>query len=149
MDRETNSRTNGSVRPDEVIPPPSGASIQARQLAKDAVFMIPNLVKLLGRLIKDPRVPRRSKLLLMAAVGYVISPIDILPEMIPIAGLLDDLFLVTFALHHLIERAGEELVLEHWDGPQDLLDVIRSVLGTANDLVPQKIRNLLGRLAGG
>ena len=148
MDPENTSGTNGSVRPDEVIPPKSGGSIQARQLARDAVLMLPNLVKLLGRLIKDPRVPRRSKLVLLASFGYVLSPIDILPEVIPVAGILDDLFLVVFALNHLIERAGEEVVLEHWDGPQDILEVIRSVISGANDLVPQKIRKLLGRLAG-
>ena len=138
----------GSVRPDEVIPPEGGGALQARQLVRDTAMMLPNLVKLLGRLVKDPRVPRRSKLVLLAAVGYVISPIDIVPEMIPIAGILDDLFLVAFALNHLIERAGEDIVIEHWDGPQDILEMVRSILGTVNDLVPQKIRKLLGRLAG-
>lgn len=122
--------------------------MQLRALARDSVLMLPNLVKLLARLIKDPRVPRRSKLVLMAAIGYVMSPIDFLPEVIPVAGILDDLFIIVFALNHLIERAGEEVVLEHWDGPQDLLGMMRSVLSTANDLVPAKIRKLLGRLAG-
>jgi uncharacterized membrane protein YkvA (DUF1232 family) len=145
---DPDQRPSDSIRPDEVIPPESGGSIQVRQLAKDAALMLPNLVKLLSRLVKDPRVPRRSKLVLLAAVGYVISPIDILPEMIPVAGILDDLFLVAFALNHLIERAGEEIVVEHWDGPQDILEMVRSALGTVNDLVPQKIRRLLGRLAG-
>lgn len=146
---EGDQRPGGSIRPDEVIPPQSGGSVQVRQLAKDAALMLPNLVKLLSRLVKDPRVPRRSKLVLLAAVGYVISPIDIIPEMIPVAGILDDLFLVAFALNHLIERAGEEIVVEHWDGPQDILEMVRSALGTINDFVPQKIRRLLGRLAGG
>lgn len=149
MNRDRISKPRSDrVRPDEVIPPHGGSAVQLRQLARDSVLMLPNLVKLLGRLIKDPRVPRRSKLVLMAAVGYVMSPIDLLPEMIPIAGMLDDIFIVIFALNHLIERAGEEVVLEHWDGPQDLLGMIKSVLSTANDLVPAKIRKLLGRLAG-
>lgn len=122
--------------------------MQLRQLARDSVLMLPNLIKLLSRLIKDPRVPRRSKLVLMVAIGYVMSPIDLLPDVIPVAGIIDDLFLIVFALNHLVERAGEEIVLEHWDGPQDLLGMMRSVLRTANDLVPAKIRVLLGRLAG-
>jgi uncharacterized membrane protein YkvA (DUF1232 family) len=147
MDQTSASRSN-SVRADEVIPPEGGAGLQLRHLAKDSVLMLPNLIKLLGRLIKDPRVPRRSKLVLLAAIAYVMSPIDILPEVIPVAGIIDDLFLIVFALNHLIERAGEDLVLEHWDGPQDLLGMMRSVLNTANDLVPVKIRKLLGRLAG-
>jgi uncharacterized membrane protein YkvA (DUF1232 family) len=142
------SKDRKAIRPDEVIPPKGGASIQARQLARDAALMLPNLVKLLGRLLKDPRVPRRSKLVLGASIAYVMSPIDLLPEIIPVAGMLDDLFLVVFALNHLIDRAGEEVVLEHWDGPQDLLGMIRSVLSTMNEIVPGRIRRLLGRLAG-
>lgn len=140
--------SSNSVRPDEVIPPHGGAALQARQLAKDAVLMLPNLIKLLGRLLKDPRVPRRSKIVVGAVLAYVVSPVDLLPDIIPIAGVLDDFFLVVFALNHLIERAGEEVVLEHWDGPQDILSMVRSLLRTITDLVPTKIRRLLGRIAG-
>lgn len=140
--------SSDSVRPDEVIPPEGGSVLAVRQLAKDAVLMLPNLIKLLGRLLKDPRVPRRSKIVVGAVMAYVVSPVDILPDFIPVAGILDDLFLVVFALNHLIERAGEEVVLEHWDGPQDILSMVRSVLTTITELVPVKIRKLLGRLAG-
>jgi uncharacterized membrane protein YkvA (DUF1232 family) len=140
--------SSNSVRPDEVIPPEGGSVLAVRQLAKDAVLMLPNLIKLLGRLLKDPRVPRRSKIVVGAVMAYVVSPVDILPDFIPVAGILDDLFLVVFALNHLIERAGEEVVLEHWDGPQDILSMVRSVLTTITELVPVKIRKLLGRLAG-
>ena len=137
-----------SVKPDEVIPPGGGAGLQARNLARDAVLMLPNLVKLLGRLLKDPRVPRRSKLVMGAALAYVVSPVDLIPEIIPVAGMIDDIFMVAFSLNHLIKRAGEEVVLEHWDGPQDLLSLIRSVLDTVSDLVPARIRRTMGRLAG-
>ena len=137
-----------AVRPDEVIPPEGGTGIQIRQLAVDAALMLPNLIKLLGRLLKDPRVPRRSKILLGVSFAYVLSPIDLLPEFIPVAGLLDDIFLVAFALNHLIERAGEELVIEHWDGPQDLLGMLQSVLSTVTDVVPVRIRRMMSKLAG-
>jgi uncharacterized membrane protein YkvA (DUF1232 family) len=137
-----------AIRPDEVIPPQGGAGLQARQLAVDAVLMLPNLIKLLSRLIKDPRVPRRSKMLLGGSLVYVMSPIDLLPEFIPVAGVLDDIFLVAFALNHLIERAGPEIVTEHWDGPQDLLGMIQSVLQTVTDVVPVRIRRMMSRLAG-
>jgi len=136
------------IRPDEVIPAEGGASLQVRQLARDAVFMLPNLLKLLGRLLKDPRVPRRSKVVVAAALAYVVSPIDLLPEFIPVVGVVDDVFVVAFSLNHLLKRAGEDVVMEHWDGPQDLLGLIRSVLDTVADLVPARIRRTLGRLAG-
>ena len=137
-----------AIRPDEVIPPEGGAGLQARQLAVDAVLMLPNLLKLLGRLLKDPRVPRRSKILLGASFAYVLSPIDLLPDFIPVAGIMDDIFLVAFALNHLIERAGEEIVVEHWDGPQDILGMIQSVLSTVTDVVPVQIRRIMSKLAG-
>src|SRR5688572_19567713 len=110
--------------------------------------MLPNLLKLLGRLLKDPRVPRRSKLLLGGSLAYVMSPIDVLPDFIPVAGVMDDVFLVAFALNHLIERAGHEIVVEHWDGPQDVLGMIQSVLQTVTDVVPVRIRRMMSKLAG-
>ena len=137
-----------AVRPDEVIPPQGAAGVQIRKLAVDAALMLPNLVKLLSRLLKDPRVPRRSKILLGASFAYVLSPIDLLPEFIPVAGVLDDIFLVALALNHLIERAGEDIVVEHWDGPQDILGMIQSVLSTVSDVVPVQIRRIMSKLAG-
>jgi uncharacterized membrane protein YkvA (DUF1232 family) len=143
------SENSKPIQPDEVIPPQGGAMLQARLLARDTVLLLPNLIKLLGRLLKDPRVPRRSKIVVGAVIAYVVSPIDLIPDFIPVAGVLDDVFLVVFALNHLIERAGEEVVVEHWDGPQDILSMVRSILQTATELVPARIRRILGRLAGG
>jgi uncharacterized membrane protein YkvA (DUF1232 family) len=65
-----------------------------------------------------------------------------------VVGLLDDVFMVAFALNHLIERAGEEIVLEHWDGPQDLLGMIKSTLSTVTDVIPVRIRRMMSKLAG-
>jgi len=134
-------------RPDDVIPP-EGASIQARQLVKDAVLMLPNLVKLVGRLLKDPRVPRRSKVALGLAAVYVASPIDLVPEVIPVIGWADDIIFVLLAIDSLIERAGPEIVEEHWDGPGDILSLIREVLGAMRSLVPNKLSRALDRIGG-
>jgi uncharacterized membrane protein YkvA (DUF1232 family) len=136
-----------SIRPDDVIAPGDQGSVQVRKLAKDVAGMFPNLVKLLSRLVRDPRVPRRSKLVVGFALAYVLSPIDLLPEFIPVIGFADDALLVAFALNHLVNVAGEEVVLEHWDGPRDLLEMIRSVLEVASDLVPAKVRRMFSRLS--
>jgi uncharacterized membrane protein YkvA (DUF1232 family) len=137
-----------SIRPDEVISPGGGSSIQLRQLARDSLLLLPNLIKLLGRLLRDQRVPRRSKLVVATAMAYVVSPVDLLPEVIPVVGVVDDVLVATLAINHLIAVAGEDVVLEHWDGPRDLLDLVRSVLDVANDLVPPKVRRLFRGLAG-
>jgi uncharacterized membrane protein YkvA (DUF1232 family) len=136
-----------SVRPDDVITP-GGASIQGRQLVKDAAFMLPNLVKLVARLLRDPRVPRRSKIALGLAAAYVASPIDLIPEFIPVIGWADDVIFMLMAIDSLIERAGPEIVEEHWDGPGDLLGLIRDVLGLARNVVPRRLTKALDRLTG-
>ena len=136
------------LRPDEVITPSGGASAQMRKLASDAVYLLPNLIKLLGRLVRDPRVPRRSKVVIGAALAYLVSPVDLIPEFVPVVGFADDVLLVSYAVNHLIEVAGEDVVLEHWDGPRDMLELVRSVLEVASDLVPPQLKRLIGRLSG-
>jgi len=137
-----------SIRPDELIPPDGGASMQASLLARDAVLMLPNLIKLVGRLLKDPRVPRRSKVALGLAAAYVASPIDLVPEFIPVIGWADDVLVILFAIDSLIERSGPEVVAEHWDGPGDLLAMIRDVTGLARSMVPKRLTQTLDRIFG-
>jgi uncharacterized membrane protein YkvA (DUF1232 family) len=141
------SEDTNRVRPDEVLPP-NGKSIQARQLITDAVFMMPNIVKLIGRLLKDPRVPRRAKITLGLAAAYVASPIDLIPEVIPVVGWADDVLIVMFAIDSLIDRAGEEVLRDHWDGPGDLLSLVRDVVGLSRNLVPKRLSNIIDRLNG-
>ena len=135
------------IRPDDVLPP-EGASIQSRKLVTDAVTMVPNLVKLIGRLVKDPRVPRRSKIALGLAAAYVVSPIDLIPEVVPVLGWADDLLLMMLAIDSLIERAGADLVEEHWDGPVDLLGLVREVIAASRMVLPRRITSVIDRLAG-
>jgi uncharacterized membrane protein YkvA (DUF1232 family) len=125
-----------------------GKSIQPRQLIQDTVLMIPNLVKLIARLLADPRVPRRSKMALAAAAAYVVSPIDLIPEVIPVIGWADDLIFIMMALDALVARSGPEIVEEHWDGPNDLLGLIEDVLSLARNVVPRRLRSLFDRLSG-
>lgn len=135
------------LKPDDVIPP-EGSSIQGRQLIADAALMLPNLAKLVARLIADPRVPRRSKIVLGFAAAYVASPIDLIPEFIPVLGWADDVLLMMYALESLIDRAGPKVVEEHWDGPGDLLGLIRDVMGMARNLIPRRLIRTIDRLSG-
>ncbi len=141
------SEENKGIRPDEVLPP-DGTSLQGRQLVTDAVLMMPNIVKLISRLLRDPRVPRRAKITLGLAAAYVVSPIDFIPEVIPVIGWADDVLVLMFAIDSLIERAGDDVVLELWDGPGDLLALVRDVTGLARNLVPKRLSNIIDRLNG-
>jgi uncharacterized membrane protein YkvA (DUF1232 family) len=135
------------IRPDEVLPP-DGKSIQSRELVKDAILMMPNIVKLVGRLLKDPRVPRRAKITLGLAAAYTLSPIDLIPEVIPVIGWADDVILMMFAIDSLIDRAGPEIVEEHWDGPGDLLGLVRDVVSISRNVVPKRLGQIIDRLSG-
>lgn len=141
------SEGQSRVRPDEVLPP-DGRSLQGRQLMQDAVLMMPNLVKLVARLLKDPRVPRRAKITLGIAVAYVASPVDLIPEMIPVIGWADDVLIIMFALDSLIHRAGDDVVEELWDGPGDLLALVRDIVGLSRNIIPRRISQLIDRLNG-
>lgn len=142
-----NNEEPSRVRPDEVLPP-EGRSLQARQLITDAVMMMPNIVKLVARLLKDPRVPRRAKITLGIAAAYAVSPIDLIPEFIPVIGWADDIVLLMFAIDSLIERAGSSIVEEHWDGPGDLLGLVRDVVGVSRNVVPRRLGQIIDRLSG-
>lgn len=133
--------------PDEVIPP-NDARHELSEVIKDAALMLPNIVKLIGRLLADPRVPRRSKVALGLASAYAVSPIDLIPEFIPVIGWADDVLVVLYAVDSLIQRSGPELVEEHWDGSGDLLALISDVMGLARGLVPRRIGAVLDRLIG-
>lgn len=136
-----------SIRPDEVIPP-DGSSVQSRRMLSDAVLLLPNLIKLVGRLLKDPRVPRRAKISIGVAAAYVVSPIDLIPEVIPVLGWIDDVLVVMMALDSLIDRAGPEIVEEHWDGPGDVLVLIQEAIAASRALVPKRISSILDRISG-
>lgn len=135
------------IRPDEVLSP-DGSQVQMRRLVTDAALLIPNILKLVGRLVVDPRVPRRAKITLGMAAAYVMSPVDLIPEMIPVVGWADDILILMFAIDSLIDRAGSEIVDEHWDGPGDLLSLVREVVGLSRSVIPKRITSIIDRLSG-
>jgi uncharacterized membrane protein YkvA (DUF1232 family) len=95
-----------------------GRSVEAKQLA----WVLPDLAGLLWGLLRDPRVPRGSKVLVGFAIVWVISPIDLLPEFLPVIGPLDDVILVALVVRHLVKRSGSEVVRDNWHGDPAMLD---------------------------
>jgi uncharacterized membrane protein YkvA (DUF1232 family) len=90
---------------------------------------IPDCIVLVTRLARDPRLPRRRKLLLLALVGYLALPFDLVPDFIPVAGQLDDAIIVALVLRHLIRAGGEPLIRELWPGPERPLALILRLAG--------------------
>jgi uncharacterized membrane protein YkvA (DUF1232 family) len=124
----------------EPIPPRSWNDI-----VSEVILLLPNLVKLFTRLMRDPRVPIRRKLFVASVAAYVLSPIDFVPDFIVGFGKIDDVILVSLAVDHLMRSVDSEIVLEHWDGSVDALDLVRSVFAWAADILPDSVRKLLPR----
>jgi len=101
----------------------AGRGSAARELAT----LLPNLVVLFRGLLRDPRVPRGSKALIWFAVVWVVSPIDLIPEFIPIAGPLDDAIVAALVLRHVLRRSGPDVVGDHWRGDPATLDRILGI----------------------
>ena len=98
----------------------AGHRPSARELAR----FIPDCIVLVTRLLGDPRVPRRHKLLLGALIGYLALPFDLVPDFIPVAGYLDDVLVVAFTLRAVLRGTGAELLREHWPGPESSLALL-------------------------
>jgi uncharacterized membrane protein YkvA (DUF1232 family) len=102
----------------------------------DYVLLVPDLFLLITRLMLDPRIETKHKAWMGAAVAYVVSPIDLIPESrFGPLGYLDDLVVVVAALNMLLNEIDRQIILEHWSGKEDLLATIQKVLTQADQLI--------------
>jgi uncharacterized membrane protein YkvA (DUF1232 family) len=100
------------------------ALIGRRDDARALASFIPDCIILVTRLARDDRVPRHRKLILLALVGYLALPFDLVPDFIPVAGQLDDAIVVALVLRHFVRSGGEPLIRDLWPGPDQSLALI-------------------------
>jgi uncharacterized membrane protein YkvA (DUF1232 family) len=96
---------------------------------RDIARVVPDLAILFARLALDPRVPWRRRIGLLALAAYLASPIDVIPDFIPVVGQLDDALLVALALRGVVRAAGTGLIAEHWPGTRHGLRRILRLAG--------------------
>lgn len=109
------------------------------------IKQFPAYLRLLAGLLTDPRVALLDKLLVAAAMVYIIMPIDLIPDFIPFLGDIDDLYVLIFALQRLVSHAGRRVLLSHWTGdPEDLADLnLKAAISAAAFFLPRRIRRRL------
>jgi uncharacterized membrane protein YkvA (DUF1232 family) len=100
-----------------------------REDARAIAGFVPDCAVLVGRLARDRRVPRARRLLLWGLLAYLATPIDLVPDFLPVAGQLDDAVLVGIALRVLVRGGGEALVREAWPGPEASLTLVLRAAG--------------------
>ena len=115
-----------------------------QEILKEALLLVPNLGKLLYRLLRDSRVPAKRRLAMTVVGAYVASPIDLIPDFVPVLGSVDDLLILAFAVDYLLRASPPEVVAEHWDGSEDGLELIRGIAGWGVELLPGRSRRMFG-----
>ena len=119
----------------------SESSLRSRM--KNLLLFVPNLVLLCGRLMVDPRVPTKERVLVAGAIIYAFVPFDLIPDMIPFVGQVDDAYLIALSLLRLATVTDPRVVRQHWSGGGDVVELIGATAMIASKLLPKKIRRVL------
>jgi uncharacterized membrane protein YkvA (DUF1232 family) len=118
-------------------------SLLARRRLKNLLLFIPNMVLLCARLLTDSRVPATERALLAGAIVYAIIPFDLIPDMIPFVGQVDDVYLIALTLLRLLDRTDPKVVREHWSGGGDVVELIGAAATLAAKFLPARIKRVL------
>ena len=101
---------------------------------------LPDLVRLIARLVADPVLPRAAKVALAAAMVYLASPIDLIPDFVPFVGYLDDLLVAALVVDGLLNWVDRGLVLRYWPGTPDSLERISRAARMLAVWVPRRLK---------
>ena len=104
----------------------------------DYIFVLPDIAALIYRLLKDKRVSMKTKLVISAAVAYIAVPCDIIPDKVPFIGKIDDIAIGVFALNVIMTDVPLNVVLENWQGKNDILIVLKNVIDYATNFTGAK-----------
>jgi uncharacterized membrane protein YkvA (DUF1232 family) len=102
---------------------PKGSSLGA------ALRLLPDVVRLIHRLAKDPDLPRGVRVRLWLLLGYLALPFDLIPDFVPVLGYADDAIIVSWTLRSVVRRAGRDAVVKHWPGTPDGLKAVERLTG--------------------
>ncbi|MEX0991762.1 MAG: DUF1232 domain-containing protein [Actinomycetota bacterium] len=97
--------------------------------AGEALRILPDTLKLLRRLATDPRVPRGVRIGLWLLIAYLLFPLDLVPDFLPVIGYADDAIIAGVALRLVIRHAGADAVRRHWSGTEDGLAAVWKLAG--------------------
>ena len=98
-------------------------------LLREALRLLPDLLRLLPRLAADRTLPRGVRIRLALLLAYLACPIDLVPDFIPVIGYADDAVIVALVLRAVVRRAGRDAVTSHWPGTADGLAAVERLAG--------------------
>jgi uncharacterized membrane protein YkvA (DUF1232 family) len=98
-------------------------------LLKEAVRLLPDILRLLRRLATDATLPRSVRFRLWLLFAYLALPIDLIPDFIPVIGYADDAIIVCIVLRSVVRRAGPDALRRNWPGTEDGLRALWRIAG--------------------
>jgi uncharacterized membrane protein YkvA (DUF1232 family) len=112
---------------------------------KQLLRALPDLARMIVRLVADPRLPRSAKLALLAAAVYLASPIDLIPDFVPVVGYLDDALVAAVVLDGVLNYVDRGLILKYWPGGADSLDKLARAARLIAAWVPRRLKRRVFR----
>ena len=110
---------------------------------RDLALFLPRLARMIASLMTDRTVPKAAKIALAAVAVYLASPIDLIPDFLPVIGYLDDVLLVAVVLDGLLTYVDRALLLKYWPGDPASLDAFAGVARRVARWVPSKLKSRL------
>jgi uncharacterized membrane protein YkvA (DUF1232 family) len=107
---------------------------------KGLLRALPDIGRLIARLVADPVLPRTAKIALAAAAVYLLSPIDLVPDFIPFVGDLDDVVLAAVLVDGILNYVDRALVLRYWPGTPQSLEKLARAARLLSGWVPRRIK---------
>ena len=96
---------------------------------QDMLRLLPDVLRLLKRLATDPLLPRRIRVVLIVLLALIASPIDLIPDFVPILGYADEVIITALVLRWVSRSAGADALAAHWPGTADGLAALRRLCG--------------------
>ena len=116
------------------------------------LILLPDIIHLLIKLLTDKEVSSKYKTMILIVMGYLLSPIDIIPDFIPVAGLVDDLLVAIIVLNRIINSDDHQMINKinaYWAGEGDILKQVKSIIDIANNIASELPKGLLNFMKGG
>lgn len=108
-------------------------SAPSKASAMDVVRLLPDVLRMAARLARDPVTPRSSRIALAGLAVWIASPIDLIPEFLPVIGPLDDIVVAAIVLRWVGRRIGVGALRAHWPGTPEGFALVLRLLGRSTD----------------
>src|ERR1700682_5793832 len=119
------------------------SELLVKRRLKNLLLFIPNMLLLCARLLTDSRVPATERALVAGAIVYFIIPFDLIPDMIPFVGQVDDAYLIAMTLLRLMDRTDPAVLRAHWNGGGDIVQLVEAMAVLSAKFLPKRIRRVL------